>query len=114
MPNPTTPIDTTQLDQGTDTPKTARASLHDAVVKLNAIITSAGQALSFLQLDANAKVPTSSLTSAVDHDAIQPNAVEADNILNGQINFLHLKATITNNPSPPTGGTNGDLHFIYD
>lgn len=111
---PTTQVSVTDLDQGTDSPKAARLALLDGFNKLNQMVRSLGSALGICPLDANAKVPSTNLTAAVDHAAIQDNAVEGDNIKEGVVSFLHLTATITNDPTAPTGGVDGDFHFIYD
>jgi len=111
---PTDPVSVADLDQGTDSPKLARIALLDGFNKLNQIMASLGAALGLCPLDAAAKVPSTNLGAAVDHAAIQDNAVEGNNIKDGEVGFNHLTATITSDPSAPTGGADGDLYFIYE
>lgn len=111
---PTEQISVADIDQGTDSPKLARLAFLDGFSKLNQIMRSWGVALGICPLDANAKVPSTNLVASVDHAAIQDNAVEGSNIKDAVVNFNHLKATITNDPTAPTGGADGDMHFIYE
>lgn len=111
---PTTTANTQNVDEGTDSPKLARASFFTAFTLLNTIINSFNQALGICGLDAAGAVPSANLTGAVDNSAVQTNAIESGNILAGEINFNHLNATITNDPAAPTGGVDGDFHIIYE
>jgi hypothetical protein len=110
---PTT-LSKTHLDQTSDDPSQARAELAAGIDAVNDIIGSRDAASGICPLDASGLVPTSNLAAAVDNAALQDDAVEADNIADSQIGFNHLKATITNDTATPTGGSDGDLWFIYD
>lgn len=111
---PTETVSTSDVDQGSDSPKQARIAFLDLFTKFNQMINSFGAALGICPLDANARVPSTNLEAAVDHDALQADAVGGDNIKASVVTFNHLKATITNDPAVPTGGSDGDMHFIYD
>lgn len=65
MAFPTTQASKAALDQGTDSPATARAELADLVDAVNAIITSYAQALGICDLDANGKIPAARLPGGV-------------------------------------------------
>ena len=111
---PTTTVPVSDVDEGGDKPKLARTAFLTAFNLLNAIINSLNQINGVCGLDATAKVPSTNLGGAVDNPALQDDAVNGRTVEAGQINFTHFKATITNDPAAPTGGTDGDMHFIYE
>ncbi|HLO39702.1 MAG TPA: hypothetical protein VK176_01665, partial [Phycisphaerales bacterium] len=54
---PSTPIDTTDMDAGSDSPASARTDLKLAVDAINDMIGAAGSANGVAELDASARVP---------------------------------------------------------
>lgn len=104
----------THLDETTDDPSQARAELAAAIDLLNQAINARAQALGVCDLDAAGLVPSARLTGSVDSAAIQTDAVQSAEIKAGEVNFLHWNATLTSDPTPPTGGVDGDIHLIYE
>ncbi len=72
---PVQKVNTSQLDQGKDSPAEARLALYDAVQKLNQMIGSFGEALGVCPLNAQARIPSEHLEGAIRADAIQPGSI---------------------------------------
>lgn len=112
FPTGTAPVEL--VDEGRDKVKLARPGFAVAFNLINQIIGSFNQALGICGLDAMSRVSTSKLEARVDNLALQDDAVRSRHIQAGEVTAKHLKMTITNNPAPPTGGADGDMHFIYE
>lgn len=112
VPDFSTVLSKTHLDQGSDDPSQARAELVTLLDMVNDILSSRGVANGLADLNASGLIPSSRLTSSVGDTELKTNAVTTDKVQDGAINFYKMKATITSNTSAPTGGTSGDMHFI--
>ena len=113
MPWPTT-LTKTHLDEPADDPSQARSELVANVDATNDIIASRAAASGICDLDAAGKIPVARLQDVVDASALADDAVVAAGIKTGEVNFLHWNATLTNNQATPTGGSDGDIHLIYE
>ena len=112
VPDFSTVLTKTHLDEGGDDPSQARAELVSLLDMVNDILSSRGLANGLADLDSSGKVTSARLADTIGQTELQTNAISTDKIQDGQITFYKLKATITSDTSVPTGGTSGDFHFI--
>lgn len=75
---PSTPIDTTDMDAGTDSPASARIDLKSAVDAVNAMIAGRGSASGVASLDASSKILDAQLPASVAGSTVS-------NFIKGQI-----------------------------
>lgn len=113
VPDWTTVLAKTHLDEGSDDPSQARTQLEAVLDIVNEILESRGIANGLADLDDGGKVVAARLANVIGSDQLQNGAVLQDKVAGGQISFDKLKATITSDTAEPTGGENGDMHFIY-
>lgn len=86
MTFPTTPIDTTNLDDSTDDPSLARVDLYDAVTKLNTIIDEANGANGVCVLNASGLVDANKLPQSI----TLANGVQIINPVSGIVNIQDI------------------------
>ena len=113
VPDFSTVLTKTHLDQATDDPSQARAELVALLDMVNDILSSRGEASGLADLDSSGKITSARLANHIGATELKNDAVTADKILNQSVNFYKLKATVTSSTTAPTGGSSGDLHFIY-
>tara|TARA_B100000519_G_C14167480_1_gene402247 strand:+ start:337 stop:690 length:354 start_codon:yes stop_codon:yes gene_type:complete len=112
VPDFSTVLSKTHLDQGSDDPSQARVELLNAITMINDILSSRGLASGLADLDSSGKIPSARLTDLISDTELKTNSVTTDKVQDGAVNFYKMKATITSSTSVPTGGTSGDMHFI--
>ena len=112
VPDFSTVLSKTHLDQGSDDPSQARLELVTLLDMVNDILSSRGVANGLADLNASGLIPSTRLTDTISDTELKTNAVTTDKVQDGAINFYKMKATITSNTAAPTGGTSGDMHFI--
>jgi len=71
MAFPTSQVDTTNLDAGTDDPSLARVDLLDAVQKLNTIISEGGSANGVALLNSSAKLSSTQIPATLTATGVQ-------------------------------------------
>ena len=103
----------THLGEGGDDPSQARSELVALLDEVNEILKTRGVANGICDLDESAKVPAARLVDVIDSDQLRADAVTQEKIAPSSVSFDKLKATVTNETTPPTGGSPGDMHFIY-
>jgi len=113
VPNFDTVLSKVHLDEGSDDPSQARSELVALLDMVNDILDSRGLANGLADLDSTGKVTASRLANHIGATELKSNAVTTSKIQDGQVNFYKFKATVTSDTSAPTGGTSGDMHFIY-
>tara|TARA_Y100000004_G_scaffold74501_2_gene83680 strand:- start:3616 stop:3972 length:357 start_codon:yes stop_codon:yes gene_type:complete len=109
----TTVLSKTHLDEGTDDPSQARTQLEAVIDIINDLLESRGIANGLADLGSDGKVVTDRLTNVIGTDQLVNLSVNNDKIASQAVTFDKFKATITSDKNAPTGGSNGDMHFIY-
>lgn len=109
----TTVLSKTHLDEGTDDPSQARSQLEAVIDIVNDLLESRGLANGLADLGADGKVVVERLANLIGTDELVDGSVTTNKIVNQSVNFLKLKATATSDTAEPTGGQEGDMHFIY-
>ena len=112
VPDFSTVLSKTHLDQGSDDPSQARVELLALLNMVNDILSSRGLANGLADLDSTGKIPVARLNDLISELELKVNAVSTNKIQDGAVNFYKMKATITSDTSTPTGGSSGDMHFI--
>ena len=113
MTFPTTPVNTTNLDSGSDSPANARADLLDAVQKLNTIINEAGDANGVCVLTGTGKIPASAVPAQITLDA----GVQVINPVDGIVNIrdvLRLQQMTSVDILALASPVAGDIAFATD
>lgn len=113
VPNWTTVLAKTHLDAGSDDPSQARQQLEALLDIVNEVLQSRGVAGGLADLDDGGKVVAARLANVIGSTELQNGAVTQDKVGSSAISFDKFKATITSSTAAPTGGVNGDMHFIY-
>ena len=112
VPNFSTVLTKTHLDQGSADPSQARVELVALLDMVNDILSSRGLSNGLADLDSTGKIPVARLNNLITDTELKTNAVTTDKVQDGAITFYKMKATITSDTTAPTGGTSGDIHFI--
>ena len=114
MPTWPTTLAKTHLDEPGDDPSQARAELVSLLDAVNDILALRAALSGICDLDGSGKIPVARLIDVIDNTALADDAVESAAIKAGEVNFLHWNATLTSATAAPTGGTDGDIHLIYE
>jgi hypothetical protein len=113
MTFPTTPINTSNLDESTDDPSLARADLLDAVEKLNTIIDEAGQANGVCVLSGTGRIPATALPVQIS----LTSGVQVINPTSGIVNIqdvLRMQQMTTADIEALVDPQAGDIAFASD
>lgn len=113
VPDFTTVLSKTHLDEGSDDPSQARTQLEAVIDIVNELLESRGLANGLADLGSDGKIVKARLANIIDTDEIVNSAVNQDKLASQSVSFDKFKATITSNTAAPTGGSNGDMHFVY-
>lgn len=108
-----TTLAATHLDQATDDPSQARNQLKLLLDEVNSILGDRGAAGGLCDLDSTGKVPGTRLVDVIDNSQLKTNSISEAKIQDGAISFNKFKATVTSDTATPSGGTDGDMWFIY-
>tara|TARA_R100000773_G_scaffold44619_1_gene46572 strand:- start:372 stop:722 length:351 start_codon:yes stop_codon:yes gene_type:complete len=106
-------LSTTHTDQATDDPSQARADINSLINEVNLLLADRGANSGFCDLDSTGKVPAARLTDTVGETELKSVAVTNEKVAPAAITFDKFKATITTSTTTPTGGSVGDMHFVY-